>query len=421
MKAAIYCRLSKEDEARAGESESIQNQRSMLVQYAVEHGMEIYQIYTDEDYSGIDRSRPAFHAMIEAASEHKFDVVLAKTQSRFTRDMELVEKYLHGKFVEWGIRFIAVVDHVDTSDAANKKARQINGLINEWYLEDLSANVRSVLDHKRREGVHIGSFAPYGYRKDPEVKGKLLIDPEAAEIVKRIYVMALGGVGARKIARTLNEEGVPSPAVYKQQKGMKVQCPAAPLWNSATVYQMLHNETYEGNLVQGRHQKISYKSKKTIWLPKAQWVVVQNTHEAIIDRETFATVQQMLAHRARSGAKGSVHPLARKVVCGCCGGTMEQTSRPARADGTRIHYLRCRVHQRAPQHCSNQTCTNLDALQALVLERIQAYAADVFGPEQAPDIPSLTRALAVLLVERVIVGPKDAQTGQQHVTIEWTF
>lgn len=421
MKAAIYCRLSKEDEARAGESESIQNQRSMLVQYAVEHGMEIYQIYTDEDYSGIDRSRPAFHAMIEAASEHKFDVVLAKTQSRFTRDMELVEKYLHGKFVEWGIRFIAVVDHVDTSDAANKKARQINGLINEWYLEDLSANVRSVLDHKRREGVHIGSFAPYGYRKDPETKGKLRIDPEAAEIVKRIYAMALGGVGARKIARTLNEEGVLSPAAYKQQKGMKAQCPAAPLWNSATVYQMLHNETYAGNLVQGRHQKISYKSQKTIWLPKAQWVVVENTHEAIIDRETFETVQRMLAHRARSGAKGSVHPLACKVVCGCCGGTMEQTSRPAKADGTRIHYLRCRVHQRAPQHCPNQTCTNLDALQALVLEHIRAYAADAFGPEQAPDIPVLTRALAVLLVERVVVGPKDPQTGQQHVTIEWTF
>ena len=421
MKAAIYCRLSKEDEARTGESESIQNQRSMLVQYAVEHGMEIYQIYTDEDYSGIDRSRPAFHAMIKAASEHKFDVVLAKTQSRFTRDMELVEKYLHGKFVEWGIRFIAVVDHVDTSDAANKKARQINGLINEWYLEDLSANVRSVLDHKRREGVHIGSFAPYGYRKDPETRGKLCIDPETAEVVRRIYAMALGGIGAHKIARTLNEEGVLSPAAYKQQKGMKTQCPAVQLWNSATVYQMLHNETYTGNLVQGRHQKISYKSKKTIWLPKEQWVMVENTHEAIIDRETFATVQQMLAHRARSGAKGSVHPLARKVVCGCCGGTMEQTSRPAKADGTRIHYLRCRVHQRAPQYCPNQTCTNLDALQALILERIQAYAADVFGPEQALDIPRLTRALVVLLVEQVVVGPKDPRTGQQQVAIVWTF
>lgn len=121
MKAAIYCRLSKEDETKTGESESIQNQKSMLIQYAMEKGLELYQIYSDEDYSGIDRNRPAFNAMIQAASEHRFDVVLAKTQSRFTRDMELVEKYLHGKFMEWGIRFIAVVDHVDTDDTANKK------------------------------------------------------------------------------------------------------------------------------------------------------------------------------------------------------------------------------------------------------------------------------------------------------------
>lgn len=153
MKAAIYCRLSKEDEGKNGESESIQNQKSMLTAYAAEKGFEVYRIYSDEDYSGIDRERPAFNEMIRAASEHRFDVVLAKTQSRFTRDMELVEKYLHGKFIEWGIRFIAVVDHVDTGEAANKKSRQINGLINEWYLEDLSNNVRAVLDHKRREGL----------------------------------------------------------------------------------------------------------------------------------------------------------------------------------------------------------------------------------------------------------------------------
>ena len=124
----------------------------MLIQYAIEKGLDIYQIYSDEDYSGVDRSRPAFNAMIQDASEHKFDVVIAKTQSRFTRDMELVERYLHGKFPEWGIRFIAVVDHADTADQYNKKARQINGLINEWYLENLSENVRSLMRHKQLKG-----------------------------------------------------------------------------------------------------------------------------------------------------------------------------------------------------------------------------------------------------------------------------
>ena len=386
MKAAIYCRLSKEDEYKIGESESIQNQKSMLIQYAIEKGFDIYQIYSDEDYSGIDRNRPAFNSMIQAASEHKFDVVLAKTQSRFTRDMELVEKYLHGKFIEWGIRFIAVVDHVDTNDTANKKSRQINGLINEWYLEDLSANVRSVLDHKRKEGLFIGSFARYGYCKDPNAKGKLIIDPEAAEVVRRIFSMALSGIGAHKIARILNDEKVPSPTAYKQQHGIHYHIaaknPNADLWSSPTVYQMLHNQLYVGDMVQGRHKKVSYKSEKTIWLPQSQWIVVENPHEAIIDRGTFETVQMMLKERTRSGGKGTIHPLAKKVVCGCCGSYMEQTGHQPKADGTQRRYVRCRMHQRAPEVCGNKTCTDMNALENAVLERIRAYVADYFDPEK---------------------------------------
>ena len=521
MKAAIYCRLSKEDEDKIGESESIQNQKSMLLQYAMEKGFDIYQIYSDEDYSGIDRNRPAFNSMLQAASEHQFDVVLAKTQSRFTRDMELVEKYLHGKFVEWGIRFIAVVDHVDTNDTANKKSRQINGLINEWYLEDLSTNVRSVLDHKRKEGLFIGSFALYGYCKDPEAKGKLVVDPEAAEIVKRIFSMALSGIGAHKIARILNDEKVQSPTAYKQMNGIHYHIAAKNrnigLWSSPTVYQMLHNQTYAGNLVQGRHKKISYKTEKTMWLPKSQWIVVENTHEPIIDMETFETVQMMLKERTRSGAKGEIHPLAKKIVCGCCGRFMEQTGRQPRADETKIRYVRCRMHQRAPEVCGNKTCTNLTDLQNVVLQRIRAYVSDWFDPEKVKlpeqddpvrqrnqamreelrklrgdverrrkamqelyldkvsglidsaqffemnksflnevssaeariekleseleqqkeesatiqtqmqrvrelaQVSHLTRELAVLLVDRVMVGPKDARTGEQKITIEWNF
>ena len=517
MKAAIYCRLSKEDEYKIGESESIQNQKSMLVQYALEQGFEIYQIYSDEDYSGIDRDRPAFNAMLQAASEHRFDLVLAKTQSRFTRDMELVEKYLHGKFIEWGIRFIAVVDHVDTQDRANKKSRQINGLVNEWYLEDLSNNVRSVLDHKRREGQYIASFALYGYRKDPAAKGKLQIDPEAADVVKRMFALALSGVGARRIAKIFNGEGIPSPAAYKQLHGIPCKT-AAPLWGCATIYQMLHNQTYAGDLVQGRHKKVSYKSKKTVWLPESEWIVVPDTHEAIVSRETFAKVQEMLRDRARSGSGGMIHPLARKVVCGCCGSILEQCgSGAARADGTRRKYLRCRMHQRAPERCPNKTCTDLNALQEMVLQRIRAYAEAFFDPQkvklplrddpvkkreqarreelrrlkseverrrkamqelyldkasglidagmfarmnqsflqevkqaearmevletelgqqkaekeeieaqmrrvrQLAEAPALTRELVVLLVHRVVVSPKDPETGKQAVTIEWNF
>ncbi|WP_291244686.1 recombinase family protein, partial [Fournierella sp.] len=186
-RAALYCRLSREDEGleASAESESIQNQRAMLLAWAERLGCQVQGIYCDEDYSGADRDRPAFNRMLAAARAGQIDVILAKSQSRFTRDMELVEKYLHGLFPVWGVRFLALVDHVDTGDPAGKKSRQIYGLMNEWYLEDLSANVRAVLTHKRRQGCSIASSPLYGYQKDPAQKGHLLPDESTAPVVER--------------------------------------------------------------------------------------------------------------------------------------------------------------------------------------------------------------------------------------------
>ncbi len=386
MKAAIYCRLSKEDEERRGESESIQNQKSLLLAYAANKGYDVYGIYSDEDYSGIDRDRPAFNAMIRAAAEHRFDIILAKTQSRFTRDMELVEKYLHGKFIEWGIRFIAVVDHVDTDDTANKKARQINGLVNEWYLEDLSANVRTVLTHKRQSGRYIGSFALYGYAKDPLDHNHLVIDPEAAAVVRRIFALAAAGQGASRIAKELNEAGIPAPTRYKQQRGLPYQNPngacSAGQWSLASIHQILRNQTYTGDLVQGRHKKVSYKSKKMIWTPKEQWIIAPNTHEPIIGRSTFALVQSMRQVRARAGSRtGTVHPLAQKVRCGCCGAAMQQTGNARRdAQGNRVRYLRCGTRRRSRALCSNPS-VYLPTLEAVISARIRQSIAHYFAPD----------------------------------------
>jgi len=190
MKVAIYCRLSREDDDKLSEndeSESIQNQKSMLINYAVQSNWNIYNIYCDEDYSGIDSQRPEFNKLLEDAKKHKFDIVLCKTQSRFTRDMEIVEKYLHNKFIEWNIRFVSLVDHVDTEDKGNKKSRQINGLVNQWYLEDLSENIKKTFDSKRKQGLHIGAFVCYGYKRDEKNKNKLVIDEEVADNIKLIY------------------------------------------------------------------------------------------------------------------------------------------------------------------------------------------------------------------------------------------
>ena len=257
--AAIYCRLSKEDEEKSfDESESIRNQRELLLRWAAEHGYRIWRVYSDEDYSGADRTRPGFNAMLSDAQQGCFEVILAKTQSRFTRDMELVEKYLHGLFPEWGVRFIAVLDHVDTQDPAGKKARQINGLINEWYLEDLSGNVRAVLDHKRRSGCYIASFALYGYQKDPQDHNRLVIDPEAAAVVRRIFALHLQGSGMGKIARLLNEAAIPPPSAYRAgQQGCDLPQPM-PLWSKLQKGETIRTEDgriYQPEMVLGPARK----------------------------------------------------------------------------------------------------------------------------------------------------------------------
>lgn len=198
----IYVRLSDEDRDkvnRMDESESIQNQKIMLRDYCIERGWEIYDIYCDEDYSGTDFDRPNFQRMLKDCENGIIQTVLCKSQSRFSRDLSVIETYLHDKFIEWGVRFISVIDRADTEDIGNKKSRQINGLMNEWYCEDVSENIRKVLQHKRKNGQFTGSFAPYGYLVNPDNKNHLIIDEIAAPIVKNIFEWYLQGWGYRKI------------------------------------------------------------------------------------------------------------------------------------------------------------------------------------------------------------------------------
>jgi len=394
MTVAIYCRLSKEDEDHGKESESIQNQKSLLIKYVVERGWDIYNIYSDEDYSGADRERPEFNNLIADAEQGKFNIVLCKTQSRFTRDMELVEKYIHHLFLLWGIRFVAVVDNVDTDIKGNKKARQINGLINEWYLEDLSENIRTVFDHKRKNGQYIGGFPVYGYQKDPNDKNKLIIDPEAAEVVRKIYHLYLDGHGKQHIARILNEVGLPNPSKYKQLKGTGYvngfEKNDLGLWNRTSVGRILRNRMYTGDMVQGCRKKVSYKSKQMVSLPKEDWIIVENTHESIIDKETFELVVRMLSERTTSSGTGEVHLLAGKIRCLNCGSSMLKTSNGQKGIKRRF-YLRCKLYVTDTKRCASHSI-RLDQLEdevtKLLREHIKHYydvndTNNLFDAEQA--------------------------------------
>ena len=286
---AIYCRLSKEDldENKIDNlSRSIQNQKSMLTDFAEINGWQIFDIYCDDNLSGAAQDRPEFNRLIRDASLRKFNIILCKNQSRFTRDMQLVEKYIHGLFPIWGIRFVGMVDGADTSIKGNKKARQINGLVNQWYLENLSDNIKATLKLKRTRGKYTGSVLPYGYRPDPDDINCFIVDPVAASVVRRIYEMHAGGIGAPTIARTLNEEGIPNPTTYAKLTGYSWHNrPSSSLWSAGCIYSILHNETYLGTLCQGRQlaPEGQFHSRKKV--PKDQWIRTVGHHPAIIDDE----------------------------------------------------------------------------------------------------------------------------------------
>ncbi|MBO5094544.1 MAG: recombinase family protein, partial [Lachnospiraceae bacterium] len=348
----IYCRLSEEDRDkrnREDESESIQNQKSMLVTYACEKGWDIYNIYCDEDYAGSDRNRPQFNQMLRDAEAGKINIILCKAQARFSREMEIIEKYIHGYFMIWGTRFVSIVDNADTQNRGNKKARQINGLINEWFLEDLSDSIKSVLDDKRSKGLHIGSSVAYGYKKDPDHKGHIIIDEPAAAVVREIFALFISGVGKTEITRILNRRKIPNPSMYKYENGLydkRVSGKCGGLWGYAVVARILSNEIYIGNMIQGQTGTISYKIQKKYRKPEEEWFYCRGTHEPIIEMEVWEKAQKLIKARATPRRDGTVSIYARKVRCAYCGYIMHTLITGGR------RYLRCTSVKRMPGVCT---------------------------------------------------------------------
>ncbi len=348
-KAAIYVRLSQEDDNKSSvheDSQSIINQKLMLLDYCKEKSWEVYDIYNDDDYKGSDRNRPAFNRLLQDAREKKFDIVLCKSQSRFTRELEIVEKYLHGLFPLWGIRFISLIDNADTFNKGNKKARQINGLINEWYLEDMSDNIKETFKTKCINGKHIGSFACYGYLKDPKIKGHLIIDETAAKVVRTIFNLYLKGLGQLKIAQYLNENKIPNPTTYKQLMGLNYKNRNIyHSWSASSVRMILINEMYIGNMVQHRKTSVSYKSKKQKRVAKDEWIIKENTHDAIIDRNQWDEVQSLLHLKRRSNSQGLKNKYAGKLRCEECGSILVSNT------WNQERYFRCRLRLQDKSAC----------------------------------------------------------------------
>lgn len=380
---AIYCRLSAEDRdklSKEDESRSIQNQKSLLIGYANQQEWEIYQIYSDDDYQGSDRSRPAFNQLLQDAEAGKFGIVLCKSQSRFTRELELVEKILHKDFIEWGIRFVGYADNADTDNKGNKKSRQINGLVNEWYLEDLSDNIKSVLMDHRKKGKHIGAFALYGYQKDPKQKGHLIIDPEAAAIVHEVFELFAGGMGKMNIARLLNSRGVPNPTEYKRQNGLRYSGRQlyGTLWSYSAIASMLENEMYIGKMVQGKYENKTYKSRHSTPVPKEKWIIVEGTHEPIIEKELWDKVKSIRKMRAKPMCNGQKGFHAGKVKCLYCGHALYSSK------NRKFRYLKCSYRNMGGESCPGSFIA-VRFLERAIINELNKLIAQYFDEESAVD------------------------------------
>ena len=380
LKVILYLRLSDEDieladidkDKRIDLSRSIKNQLLMLLEYAFKRNWEVVGIFCEEDLSGADETRPEWNLSLKLCEHGNADVYISKTQARFARSIEMTEKYLHKLFAEWKIRFIGLVDNIDTDNRATKKTSQITAMTDEWRLEDQSINMKETLRAKKKLGIFTGSFAPYGYMKNPKDKYHLVIDPVAAKVVRLIYKMYKNGDGFLKIAKELNKRKIPTPSSYKKLQGLKYICPAAKggrtkLWNIHSVRIILKNEVYDGTLIQNKSEKISYKSKAKRHLPKEQHSIVYDVHEPIINTHTSRIVREMFKGRnGRITSNGTKFIFSQKLYCAYCERTFARNiSRKERV------YVQCKINQvTGENHCSNKKYLRLDFLEDFVLKEI---------------------------------------------------
>lgn len=384
-KVGVYCRLSNEDRDKVNklsDSESILNQKSMCMKYALEKGWVVVDIYSDDDFSGAGTYRPEFERLIKDCESGRINIVLCKTQSRFSRDLEVIERYLHTKFIEWGVRFISIVDNADTNNIDNKKSRQINGLMNEWYLADLSDNIKRSLKNKREDGLFMGSFAPYGYKRSEYDKHKLVIDPVASEVVKKIFNMYSKGYGYYKITEYLNNHNIPPRSIYKKQNGSKYVCGVCDYdnvrWNVDTIAQMLRNEVYIGNLVQGKTTSLGYKVHKNKRLKENDWTRCENTHEAIIDKKTWNKVKVRLGKHESPIKTGEIHYLSRKVYCSICNKSFLRNVYNV-STGKRA-YMQCKSSKKH-HTCINNKAIRMDELETIIINSINELIKNYIDEE----------------------------------------
>lgn len=379
--AALYIRLSKEDE-NEGPSGSVTNQQSLLHAFVREHRLDVYDTYIDDGWSGTSFDRPGFQRMLRDIEAGKVNMVITKDLSRLGRDYIMTGHYMERYFPEKRVRYISLLDGVDTGiESSANDITPFRAIMNDMYAKDISKKIKSVKHDKQRKGEFIGGKPMYGYRMHPSEKNRIVIDEDAAPVVRRIFAMALAGTSCRQIAVRLNEEGVLSPAAYA---GLTLSChgPYSGQWSSERITAMLKNETYIGNMVQGRTARISYKTKKCLRRQPQQWVVVEHTHEPLIDPETFRKVQLMVNSRRNTRSRTYDFLLKGLIFCHECGYPLAVMNRRNAAGEDRLFFV-CRTYQRFTKAgvCSCHSIKEQTVTEA-VIERTRNVCEAYLNPER---------------------------------------
>ena len=316
---ALYCRLSRDDE-QDGLSGSIKNQQAILEKYAQENSFKNTRVFIDDGWSGTNFARPAFTEIMELAEKGLIGTLIVKDHSRLGRNRLIVGQLLEEGFDSLGVRYIAIMDNIDTAKGISDLV-PMQDLFNEWHAKNTSQKVRNVFKSKGMSGAPLTTNPPFGYLKDPESKNGWIIDKAAAKTVRQIFSWCVDGLGPTQIAKRLKAAKVPTPTEHWGNIGRNCsKPPAIPYnWCSATVADILSKQEYCGDTVNFRSTTKSFKNKKKIERPPEEWQIFRDTHPAIIDRETFALVQELRKHRRRPTKSGIVSPFSGLLYCADCG------------------------------------------------------------------------------------------------------
>ena len=377
FRAAVYCRLSKDDDLD-GESASISNQRVMLEGYCEKQGWEVAAVYQDDGYTGLNMERPDLKRMLKAIERGQINLVITKDLSRLGRNYLQTGTLIEDFFPRHGVRYIAMNDGIDTMRENNDIA-PFKNILNEMYSKDISKKVHSSYLLKAQKGAFTGCLAPFGYRKDPEDRNHLLVDKETAPIVRRLFAWALEGHGPNYIRRRLEEEKIPCPTWWNRERGLrnvrtkwekKDPENGRYIWDFSVIKDILMNPVYAGDIAS---QKKEYRFKiGTIREKKPQdWIVVEGRHEPLIDRKSFAIVQSKLKSRQRPRQGGEVSLFAGLIKCGECGKSL--TIRTTNEKHPKQIYS-CKTYNAYGKHHCTQHRIEYDTLYRLVLNKIRACA-----------------------------------------------